>query len=132
MWNIFSNSFERRKRTVQSGTLYKRFLHLVLLHCIQERKVGFYTQKLNITAKLLNFVCKQNSAITASEWIQRFTRERIEFLLQNKTLNISEIADKMNFSSRLFFTQYIKKKNWVLRQRNFGSDLVKLAPTHLP
>jgi len=30
-------------------------------------------------------------------------------LLQNKDLNISEIADDMNFSSRSFFTRYVKK-----------------------
>ncbi|WP_414601145.1 helix-turn-helix domain-containing protein [Algoriphagus sp. NG3] len=45
----------------------------------------------------------------ASEWIQRHTKERIIFLLQNKNLNISEIADEMGFSSRSFFTRYVKK-----------------------
>jgi len=30
-------------------------------------------------------------------------------LLQNKPLNISEIANKIEFSSRSFFTRYVKK-----------------------
>ncbi len=109
MWHTFANEYERRKRTLQSGTLYERFVHLVQEHCMTEREVRFYANKLNVTPKYLNFVCKQNSGVTASEWIQRYTKERILLLLQNKNLTITEIADKMMFSSRSFFTRYVKK-----------------------
>jgi AraC-like DNA-binding protein len=76
---------------------------------MKEREVQFYAGQLNITAKYLNAVSKQNSGITASEWIQRFVKERIVLLLQNKNLNIAEISDEMRFSSRSFFTRYVKK-----------------------
>ena len=76
---------------------------------MKEREVRFYSDKLNITPKYLNYICKANTRITASEWIQRYAKERIIFLLQNKDLNISEIADEMDFSSRSFFTRYVKK-----------------------
>jgi AraC-like DNA-binding protein len=68
----------------------------------------YYAEPLNITAKYLNYVSKQNTGITASEWIH-CARERIILFLQNKNLNISEIADEMNFSSRSFFTRYVKR-----------------------
>lgn len=109
MWHIFEDELDRRKRSLQSGTLYERFIHLVQEHCIKKREVQFYSDKLNITPKYLNYICKVNTRITASEWIQRYTKERIIFLLQNKNLNISEIADEMDFSSRSFFTRYVKK-----------------------
>jgi len=109
MWHTFANEYERRKRTVQSGSLYERFVHLVQEHCMAEREVRYYANALNVTPKYLNFVCKQNSGATASEWIQRYTKERIILFLQNKNLNIAEIADKMMFSSRSFFTRYVKK-----------------------
>ncbi|WP_338791894.1 helix-turn-helix domain-containing protein [Bernardetia sp. Wsw4-3y2] len=109
MWHIFANEYERRKRTLQIGTLYERFIHLVQEYCMKEREVQFYGNKLNITAKYLNSICKQNSGITASEWIQRNTKERIVLLLENPNLNIAEIADEMEFSSRSFFTRYTKK-----------------------
>lgn len=109
MWHIFEDELDRRKRSLQSGTLYERFLQLVQEHCMKEREVQFYSDKLNITPKYLNYVCKVNTRISASEWIQRYTKERIILLLQNKTLNISEIADEMDFSSRSFFTRYVKK-----------------------
>jgi len=109
MWHIFSNEYERRKRTVESGTLYEQFMHLVHEHCMEEREVQFYANHLHITAKYLNYVCKQNTDVTASEWIQRYAKERIILLLKNKNLNIAEITDKMQFSSRSFFTRYVKK-----------------------
>ena len=109
MWHTFANEFELRIRTLESGSLYERFMHLVQAHCMKEREVQFYARQLHITAKYLNYVCKQNTGITASEWIQRCVRERLILLLQNKNLNISEIADEMNFSSRSFFTRYVKK-----------------------
>ncbi len=109
MWHTFANEYERRKRTLQSGSLYERFMHLVQEYCMKEREVQFYADILNITAKYLNSICKQNSGITASEWIHRYTKERIVMLLQNESLNIAEIADEMEFSSRSFFTRYVKK-----------------------
>ena len=109
MWHTFVNEYERRKRSLQTGTLYERFRHLIEDHCMKEREVQFYANQLNITAKYLNAISKQNSGITASEWIQRFAKERIVLLLQNENLNIAEISDEMGFSSRSFFTRYVKK-----------------------
>ncbi len=108
MWHTFAKEYERRKRSLQTGTLYERFRNLVQDHCMKEREVQFYANQLSITAKYLNAISKQNSGITASEWIQRFAKERIVLLLQNKNLNIAEISDKMGFSSRSFFTRYVK------------------------
>lgn len=109
MWHVFEDELDRRKRSLQSGTLYERFLQLIQEHCMKERSVQFYSDKLNITPKYLNHICKINTHVTASEWIQRYTKERIIIMLQNKNLTISEIADEMEFSSRSFFTRYVKK-----------------------
>ena len=109
MWHTFRKEFERRNRSLQTGTVYERFIHLVQVHCMTEREVQYYANQLHITPIYLNYNCKQNSGISASEWIQRFARERIILFLQNENLNISEIADEMEFSSRSFFTRYVKK-----------------------
>ena len=109
MWHIFEDELDRKKRSLQSGTLYEQFIQLVQENCMTKREVRFYSDKLNITPKYLNYICKMNTAITASEWIQRNAKDRILILLQNKNLNISEIANEMDFSSRSFFTRYVKK-----------------------
>ena len=109
MWHIFEDELDRRKRSMQSVTLYERFMQLVQENCMREREVQFYSDKLNITPKYLNYICKANTGITASGWIQRYAKEWIILLLKDKNLNISEIADDMDFSSRSFFTRYVKK-----------------------
>ena len=109
MWHTFVNEYKRRKRSLQSGTLYERFRKLVQDCCMKEREVKFYANQLNISEKYLNVISKQNSGATASEFIHRFTKERIVLLLQNKNFNISEISNEMSFSSRSFFTRYVKK-----------------------
>src|SRR5688572_614109 len=77
MWHTFSKELEHRKRTLVTGTHYERFMQLLQAHCMKEREVQFYANKLHITAKYLNYVCKQTTGITASEWIQRYVRERL-------------------------------------------------------
>ncbi|MBU8882069.1 helix-turn-helix domain-containing protein [Kaistella sp. DKR-2] len=109
MWDVFMDQLERRSRTLQSGTLYERFVHLLELHCMKNREVQFYSDRLHISPKYLNQICKANTGITASQWIQRYTKDRIILLLENKNLNISELADEMGFSSHSFFTRYVKK-----------------------
>ncbi|WP_231460066.1 MULTISPECIES: helix-turn-helix domain-containing protein [unclassified Pedobacter] len=109
MWHTFANEYEQRRHSLQTGTLYQQFINLLPQHCLTEREVQFYSNVLNITPKYLNHLCKIHSSITASEWIQRHVKERILILLQNKDFNISEIADEMEFSSRSFFTRYVKK-----------------------
>ncbi|MBF9255664.1 AraC family transcriptional regulator [Pontibacter sp. 172403-2] len=109
MWHIFANEYERRKHSLQTGSLYERFIQLAQEHCTTEREVQFYSNQLNITPKYLNQICKRSSGVTASEWIHRFAKERIILFLQNNNLSISEIADKMEFGSRSFFTRYVKK-----------------------
>ncbi|MGE8427370.1 MAG: helix-turn-helix domain-containing protein [Sphingobacterium sp.] len=109
MWSIFAGQLDRRRRSIQSGTLYERFVQLVEEHCMKEREVRYYSNELNITPKYLNQICKANTGVTASQWIQRYTKERIIVLLRDKNLIISEIADEMGFSSYSFFTRYVKK-----------------------
>ncbi|MBB1149889.1 AraC family transcriptional regulator [Myroides sp. NP-2] len=109
MWHIFEGELGKQESNFQSGTHYIRFIELVEKHCITQRSVQFYSDRLCITAKHLNHICTVNTGITASEWIKRYTEDLITKLLNDKTLTISEIADKMEFSSRSFFTRYVKK-----------------------
>lgn len=109
MWSVFLEQFAKDRRTVRHGSLYEQFLQLVEENCMVEREVKFYSDKLHITPKYLNQICKVNTGMTASHWVQRYTKERIIVLLRNKDLHIAEIADEMGFSSRSFFTRYVKK-----------------------
>jgi len=109
MWHTFANEYEQRRHSLQTGTLYQQFINLLRQHSLTQREVKYYSNLLHITPKYLNHLCKIHSGVTASQWIQRHAKERIILLLENRNLNISEIADEMQFSSRSFFTRYVKK-----------------------
>ncbi|NTE00904.1 AraC family transcriptional regulator [Agrobacterium tumefaciens] len=109
MWHSFSNEYERRRHSLQTGTLYEQFINLQQQHCLTKREVQFYANELNITPKYLNYLCKIHSDRTASDWIHSHAKERIILLLQNRYLNVAEIAEEMQFSSTSFFTRYVKK-----------------------
>jgi AraC-like DNA-binding protein len=109
MWHSFANEYERRRHSLQTGTLYEQFINLLQQHCLTEREVQFYANELNITPKYLNYLCKIHSDRTASDWIRSHVKERLILLLQNRHLNVAEIAEEMQFSSTSFFTRYVKK-----------------------
>lgn len=109
MWNIFAQEIDKRSINNQKGSLFERFLQLVQEHCMEEREVDFYAEKLCITPKYLTEVCKKNSAKTASEWIHNYTTQRLITLLQNKQLSFTDIADTLHFSSQSFFSRYVRK-----------------------
>ncbi|HAO08286.1 MAG TPA: hypothetical protein DCQ50_15185 [Chryseobacterium sp.] len=109
MWNIFSSEIEKRNVSVQKGNLFERFLQLVQQHCMENRAVEFYAEKLIITPKYLTEISKKASGKTPSEWIENYTTQHLIMLLQNNQLNFSEIADTLHFSSLSFFSRYVRK-----------------------
>jgi AraC family transcriptional activator of pobA len=131
MWNIFSREIENRTINQQKGSLFERFLQLVQEHCMKEREVTFYAEKLFITPKYLTEVCNKSSGKPASEWIQNYTTQRLILLLENEKLDFNEIAYSLNFSSPSFFSRYVRKALGVspsqFRQRpqlnNHSSDV---------
>ena len=109
MWNIFADRMELRINSNEKVSLFERFLQLVQVHCMENREVEFYSDKLFITPKYLSEICKKNSGKTASEWIQNYTTQRLIILLRSPNLNFTEIADTLNFSSQSFFSRYVRK-----------------------
>ena len=109
MWHIFNKKMEKRILSNEKGSIFEKFLQLAQMHCMQQREVEFYSDKLFITAKYLSEICKKTSGKTASEWIQNYTTQHLILLLRNKKLSFTDIADTMNFSSQSFFSRYVRK-----------------------
>lgn len=109
MWNIFSSEIQKRNVSAQKGNLFERYLQLVQQHCMENRTVEFYAEKLFITPKYLTEISKKASGKTPSEWIENYTTRHLIILLQNTQLNFSEIANTLHFSSLSFFSRYVRK-----------------------
>ena len=101
--------WKKRILSNEKGSIFEKFLQLAQMHCMQQREVEFYSDKLFITAKYLSEICKKTSGKTASEWIQNYTTQHLILLLRNKKLSFTDIADTMNFSSQSFFSRYVRK-----------------------
>lgn len=109
MWQIFSDKMQQRIFSNEKGSFFERFLQLVEMNCMENREVNFYSDKMCISPKYLNEICKKNSGETASYWIQTLTIQRLIMLLKNPDLNFTEIAHAFNFSSQSFFSRYVRK-----------------------
>ncbi len=85
------------------------FLRLAQKHFRTERFLEFYASKMKITPKHLSRTIKQQTGLTAAEWIDRFVILEAKVLLRASNLNIQEISDYLNFPSQSFFSKYFKK-----------------------
>ena len=74
-----------------------------------EREVRWYAAKMKITPKYLSEVCINASGHGASYWINRFTTDEIARLLHNPTMSINSISDLMNFTTRSYFSHYVRE-----------------------
>ncbi len=91
--------------------LLRKFIEL-LYNCeyIRNRDLDFYASRLCITPYYLSEICKKVSGKPASYWIDRFAMQEITRLLRQKEFSLTEIAERMNFSSVSYFSRYIRKR----------------------
>lgn len=89
--------------------LTEKFFRLVQENFKKERFLDFYADKLGITTKHLSRTVKTQTGYTAVGWIERYVVLEAKVLLKSSNLNISQIADELNFKSQSFFGKYFKK-----------------------
>ena len=98
------------KISSQSNQLMNRFVELLESGEYKEhRDIGYYADKLCITPKYLSEVAKQVSGFPANYWITRYTALEISRSLRDRSLTLTEISDRFNFSSLSHFTRYVQK-----------------------
>lgn len=88
--------------------LSDRFLVLVQKHFKSERFLQFYADELNVSTKYLSRVVKQQTGVSAAEWIQRHVILEAKVLLKSSNLNVQQISLLLNFQSQSLFGKYFK------------------------
>ncbi len=109
MWNMFAEDIAQQIKSNESSSIFQRFLQMAQFHCMEHREVEYYAGQLFVTPKYLSEICKKSSGKNASEWIQNYATSRLILLLRYENLTFTDNADAMNFSSRSFFSRYVKK-----------------------
>lgn len=89
--------------------LFKSFMALVHEHCIREREVNFYANRLCISTKYLTGICRNTLGHSAKKVIDNHVILEIKVLLQSTGLSIQEIADKLGFPDQSYLGRYFKR-----------------------
>ena len=111
LWEIYKNAMENIQPTDNSSALlFTRFMNMLPVYSKTEREVGFYADKLCVSAKYLSEVVKKSSGHPASYWINGYAMQEILSLLKRPDLTFAEISNQMNFYNPAHFTRFVTKQ----------------------
>lgn len=111
LYDIHARSHKELQISERIATLLRKFTELLYNgEYVRNRDLEFYASHLCITPHYLSEICKKISGKPASYWIDRFTMQEITRLLRLKELSLTEIAERMNFSSVSYFSRYVQKR----------------------
>lgn len=97
------------KGTTRQEEIYSAFIDSLGENFKTARDIGYYADKLCITAKHLSQVVKDVSGKTALEIIEEYVLTECKALLLSTTMTIQEISDELNFPSQSVFGKYFKR-----------------------
>ena len=110
--NIFNSHAPTAAATVKNKSrkeyIFERFYESLIESYQSERSVKFYADQLCLTPKHLSGVVKEVSGKTVGEWIDELVILEAKALLNSSSMNIQEIADRLNFANQSFFGKYFK------------------------
>ena len=97
------------KLSSRQEEIYESFITLLEKHYRTEREVGFYADKLCITAKYLSSTMKDLTGKTALQIIEEYAISECKALLLSTKMTIQQISDELNFPSQSVFGKYFKR-----------------------
>jgi AraC-like DNA-binding protein len=97
----------------QSNPRLAKFNMLIDKFYKEEKNVGFYAEKLHISANYLNVLCKKHLKVSATQLIHQRILTEAKRLLQTTTLSIKEISFGIGFMDHAYFSNFFKTKTGV-------------------
>jgi AraC-like DNA-binding protein len=101
-----------RQQLISPDINEKRIYHFLLLlenHYATEKSVGFYADKLNLSAKRLNQILKPKLGKTINQLIQERLLIEAKHLLFAGKESIKEISFGLGFEDSSYFSRFLKK-----------------------
>ncbi len=74
-----------------------------------ERDVCYYAERLNVSPKYLSATIKRVTGHSVTSYIDRHTVPILKELLNDDRLSLTQIAERMNFTSLSYFSRYCTK-----------------------
>jgi len=113
MYDIFDPHAQRDatdSHSDRTAIIVKRLIQLLSAGTSRtERDVNYYAQRLNVSPKYLSATTKRVTGHSVTSYIDRFTISILKELLNDDSLSLTQIADRMNFTSLSYFSRYCTK-----------------------
>jgi AraC family transcriptional activator of pobA len=109
IWDMYSASIRNMQTDDNSARMFIHFLNLAQEYSLTNRDVAFYASELCITPKYLSQISHAVTNQPASTWIEYYAAFEITRFLNDQSLTLTDIADRMQFSSNTHFTRYCKR-----------------------
>lgn len=119
---IMKNTPQNIEQNTRKEAIVINFLDLLSYHFTRERELKFYADKLFISIKYLSICVKEVTGIAPRILIANTLLDEAKLMLINTELNISIIADRLNFSDQYAFGKFFKKHTR-LSPRNFRKGI---------
>lgn len=99
--------------TQEERSIYDQFEKCEMLiehHFKKHREASFYAEKMNLSIKQVNGLCKKTAGKTISQLVMDRVMLEAKRLLIHADLNISQIAYELAFDDASYFSRLFKKK----------------------
>jgi len=107
--------------------IFSEFKRLVESEYTTNRNAAFYAEKLFITYKHLNTICKEMVGKTAKSYIDAYIILEAKRLLVSSNLKTNEISDQLGFDEPTNFVKFFKKET-TFTPKQFKSGFRKQDP----
>lgn len=74
-----------------------------------EREVSYYAERLNVSPKYLSETVRRMTGHSVTSYIDRHSIPILKEYLSDDRLSLTQIADRMNFSTLSYFSRYCTK-----------------------
>lgn len=111
IWRLSSPNVAKPQPSPRSIVL--GFLHLVELHMRDHWTIAEYAAFLGVTADRLNSAVRRATGKSPLALIHQRLVMEAEFLLDNSTLQISEIAETLGFQDPAYFNRFFKRERGI-------------------
>lgn len=99
----------RENHQTRADVIFSQFIKLIEENCRVQRRVSWYAEQMNLTAKYMSETVKRVSGRTPNVWIDNYVTLELRITLKNTSKSIKEITQEFNFPNQSFMGKYFKE-----------------------
>lgn len=104
----FSNNPVPAEAQDREDAIFNQFLIAVYEHCHKQRMVRFYADQQQLSPYYFSTIIRAKSGKSALQWIENVTMTYARQYLNDSTMSIKQIAERLNFPDQSTFGRYFR------------------------